>query len=110
MPEEAKPDYAGTKDVERYFDHDQVTFSSTTVAKKIITLRGGEAVVIKALIGNSGNIYIGKKDVTSSNGHELSPGEPFKVEYLPDKLAGEYIDLYGIPATANDKVSYMLVP
>ena len=98
------------KDVLKYMDTGQVDLAATTVIYKIVTLRGGQAVIIKALVGNTGNVYLGKKDVTSSNGFELAPGESMKIEYLPDKETTEYLDLYCVPATAGDDVCFMIVP
>ena len=98
------------KDVLKWFDTDQIDLAATTAVYKIVTLRGGQAVLIKALVGNSGNVYVGKKDVTATKGFELAPGESVKVEYLPDKMTDEYIDLYAIPETAGDDVCLMIVP
>lgn len=97
-------------DVLRYMDTGQVNLASTSVPSKIVTLRGGQAVVVKALIGNSGKVYLGKRDVTSTTGFELGAGESLKIEYLPDKETTEYLDIYVIPATAGDDVCYILVP
>ena len=98
------------KDVLKYMDTGQVDLTATTATYKIVTLRGGQAVIIKALVGNTGNVYLGKYDVTSSKGFELSPGESVKIEYLPDKETTEYLDLYCIPASAGDDVCFIIVP
>jgi len=108
--EPPKPAYETTADVERYFETKQVTLSSTATATSVIELHGGEAVIIKAHNNNSGNVYIGQRGVTSSTGFELGPGESIKLEYLPDKAAGEYLWIYAIPASANDKLSIIRVP
>ena len=97
-------------DVLKYMDTGQVDLTATGTTYKIVTLRGGQAVIIKALVGNAGIVYLGKRDVTSSNGFELSPGESLKVEYLPDKDVTEYLDLYCIPASAGDDVCFIIVP
>ena len=97
-------------DVLKYIDTGQVDLTATTAIYKIATLRGGQAIVIKALVGNTGNVFLGKKDVKTSNGFELSPGESIKIEYLPDKETSEYLDLYCVPATAGDDVCFIIVP
>jgi len=97
-------------DVLKYMDTGQVDLTATTAIYKIVTLRGGQAAVIKALVGNTGNVYLGKKDVTTSNGFELAAGESLKVEYLPDKEVTEYLDLYCVPETAGDDVCFIIVP
>jgi len=110
MEEKSNPDNSGIVDVQRWFETGQVDLAATTSTYKVVTLRGGQAVIIKALNANSGNVYVGKQDVTSSNGFELVPGESIKVEYLPDKEVGEYLEIYAIPATAGDDVCYVIVP
>lgn len=97
-------------DVLKYMDTGQLDLTATTLIYKIATLRGGQAVVIKALVGNTGNIYLGKKDVTTTTGFELSPGESLKIEYLPDKETTEYLDIWLVPATAGDDACFILVP
>ena len=98
------------KDVLKYMDTGQLDLTATTAVYKIVTLRGGQAVIIKALVGNTGNIYLGKQDVTTSIGFELAPGESLKIEYLPDKETTEYLDIYLVPATAGDDACFILVP
>jgi len=48
------------------------------------------SVTVKALSGNSGNIYVGDEDVNSGNGYVLAPGEAVDVEI--DNLKKVYID------------------
>ena len=96
--------------VERYFDTNQVDLTTAAIVYKIVELRGGQAVIVKAKVGNSGNVFIGKKDVTSSIGFELSPGESVKIEYLPDKVVEEFITVYATAATSGDDVCYIIVP
>jgi hypothetical protein len=43
------------------------------------------AIIIKALVGNAGNVYIGNDgagDVSSANGFELQPGEVVILDHL----------------------------
>lgn len=110
MAENNETDYSTIKDVSRYMDTNHVDLTTAGTVYKVVRLRGGQAVVIKALVGNSGNVYIGKKDVSSAVGYELSAGESLKIEYLPDKLAGEYLDIYAVSATSGDDVCFILVP
>ena len=98
------------RDVLRYMDTGQVDLTATTLTYKIATLRGGQAIIVKALVGNSGNVYIGKVDVTTTTGFELTAGESLKIEYLPDKETIEYLDIYAAAATAGDDVCFILVP
>ena len=97
-------------DVLKYMDTNHIDLTTAATVYKIATLRGGQAIIIKALVGNTGNVYVGKKDVTSSDGFELAPGESLKIEYLPGKEVTEYLDIYTTPATSGDDVCYILVP
>lgn len=98
------------EDVERWFETQQTELTLTTLKYLIVQLRGGQAVIIKALVGNTGNVYVGKSNVSTSNGFELSPGESLKVEYFPDKEPGEWLKLFAVCATAEDDVCYIIVP
>ena len=97
-------------DVSRYFDTGQKDLTSTGTVYSIVKLRGGESVIIKAKQGNSGQIYLGKKDVTTTTGFELSPGDAVIVNYSPDKVSEEFIELFATPASAGDDVTFMMVP
>jgi len=110
MAKETQPDYAKTADVSRYMDTGHVDLTTAATVYKVVRLRGGQAVIIKALSGNSGNVYIGKRDVSSSLGFELCPGESIKIEYMPDKMPGEFLDIYATSATSGDDVCFILVP
>ena len=110
MVEAQENNYSTIKDVSRYMDTGHKDLTTAETIYKIARLRGGQAVVIKALIANSGNVYVGKKDVTSSVGFELSAGGSLKIEYLPEKMVGEYLDIYATSATSGDDVCFILVP
>ncbi len=96
--------------VSRYFDTGQKYLASSSIVYSILKLRGGESVILKAKQGNTGQVYLGKKDVTSSTGFELSPGDAVIINYLPAKSQDEYIELFAIPATSGDDVTFMMVP
>jgi len=110
MAENEQPDYNAGKDVERYFETGHVDLTTAGTVYKIVRIRGEAAVIVKALVGNSANIYVGKKDVSSSNGFELAAGESIKIEYLPDRMPGEFLELYAVAVTSGDDVCYIIVP
>ena len=80
----------------------QVTVATAGTAQAINVV--SEAILIKALDGNSGYIYVGDSSVTSSTGFELSAGEA--VELIGFFASGTiYVD-----ASSNgDKVSYVVL-
>jgi len=49
------------------------------------------AVIIKALPGNTDDVYIGDSDVSSANGLVLSPGDPVAIPI--DDLAKVFVDV-----------------
>ena len=110
MVEAQENNYSTIKDVSRYMDTGHKDLTTAGTVYKIVRLRGGQAVIIKAMIANSGNVYVGKKDVSSSVGFELAAGESLKIEYLPEKMVGEYLDIYATSATSGDDVCFILVP
>ncbi len=91
------------------FGTNQVTLASTTVPKLVKRIYGGGSVIIKALTGNTGNVYLGDRIVETGTGYELAPGENVTIEFTPDKDPTEFLDVFGIPATADDKVCFAYV-
>lgn len=64
-----------------------------------------EYVVVKALIGNTGIVYVGNDaadDVTASNGFELSGGDTVLIAPPGERLSGVYVD----SAENGDKVCW----
>lgn len=56
----------------------QKTVTAAGTAEALGTALVHGALMVKALVGNAGNVYIGNDgagDVTSSNGMELQPGD-----------------------------------
>jgi len=86
---------AGTKDI-------------PTAGTAVQLVSGGnsiQAVIFVARIGNTGNCYLGGDDVSATNGIELLPGIPFRVEFPeghPGKLNWFYLDA----ATSGDDVDF----
>lgn len=80
----------------------QVTLTTAGTRKQVFADPFTSAIstlVIKALAGNTGKIYIGDVTVAAANGFELSPGEGVSLDAAnPQKL---YFDA----ATSGDKIS-----
>ena len=62
------------------------------------------AISFKARIGNTGNIYLGNSDVSSTNGMELEPGEAWTWTYAK---YGKIQDWYADAATNGDDVDFV---
>lgn len=110
QPKDSSSKEAIKPNVMKYFDTGQIDLASTSLVYLISTLRGGQAVIIKALVSNSGKAFIGKKDVTTTTGFELSAGESIKIEYSPDKVVEEFIELFAITDNAGDDLCFIIVP
>ncbi len=98
------------KDVKQDWSTGQVDLTATSTQYLIAKIRGGQACVVKALVGNADNVYVGKRDVKTGTGFELSPGESHKFEYFPDKEIWQFIEIYAICATAGDDVCFTILP
>lgn len=83
-----------------YNDKQTVAAAGTAEA-----LAGSQTVIsgahVKALIGNTGLVFVGDSGVSSANGYELDPGESVFVEI--DDLAKIYVD----SAVNGEGVTYL---
>lgn len=62
-----------------------------------------KSITIKALVGNSGDVYVGSSSVTSANGFVLAAGDTVSLDI--DNLADIYLDT----SSDGDGVSYIYV-
>jgi len=83
--------------------HNQVTVGTTAVQLSNVTIPSGFSVVVKALAGNTGKVYIGLSSVTTSNGYELSAGE----EAPPLQISNLNV-LYAVADAAGQKICYIV--
>ena len=96
--------------IKLFFETKQIDLTVASTAYKVYNLRGGEVVLIKAKRANTGNIFIGDKDVKTSNGYELGPGEGIKVKIGEEINSQESIEIYAAASTAGDDVTYFVLP
>lgn len=79
----------------------QTTSTGTAVAISTSSLPLLNGVIVQALAGNSGNVYVGATGVTTSNGFQLQPGQA-------TSLAVNNLNVvYVIAATSGDGVCYL---
>jgi hypothetical protein len=86
-------------------EHGQKTVTSAGTAEALVgsSAEVKQGVWIKALLGNTNNVYVGDSDVDSSNGYELDAGD---VVFLSVRdLANVYIDV----DTNGEGVSFIAV-
>lgn len=79
----------------------QTTSTGTAVAISTSSLPLLNGVIVQALAGNSGNVYVGATGVTTSNGFQLQPGQA-------TSLAVNNLNVvFVIAATSGDGVCYL---
>lgn len=123
---------SGTANIERYFETGQKDLATAAKVYEVLQIYGGDAVVVKAKVGNAGLVHIGQAKVSATTGFELAPGEAVRIRYsgvrlvitplgkdaempieiksLDDKQREESIRLYAVAVTAGDDVCYIRVP
>ena len=82
----------------------QITVTTAGTAVQGTSTPNYTGFFIRALSGNTGNVYIGNDgagDVTSANGYELAPGDQIYIE-VPNLS-----DLWFDAATNGDKFSWL---
>lgn len=94
----------------RFIETKQVDLTTASKAYFVYELRGGETILIKAKSTNTGLVYLGKRDVSTSTGYSLAKGEAVEIVYAPDKPYEWKIELYAVAATAGDDVEYIVFP
>ena len=69
-----------------------------------------ETAVVQAHPSNTGNIFVGGSDVSSSNGFVLEPGDAMNLGQFLDKRRGAVLDLYNfwVVSSANNDVVRVL--
>lgn len=82
-----------------YNNHKTVTTAGT--AEALAASTAVKSVVIRALLSNTGVIYVGDSSVSSSNGIELQAGDAITIEI--DDLAKVYLDA----SVSGEGVSYL---
>lgn len=53
----------------------QTNLATSSTALSVISTASTNGILVRALLANTGNVYIGATGVTASNGYELAPGE-----------------------------------
>jgi len=82
----------------------QITVTTAGTAVQGTSTPNYTGFFIRALSGNTGNVYLGNDgagDVTSANGYELAPGDQIYIE-VPNLS-----DLWFDAATNGDKFSWL---
>ena len=79
----------------------QNTVASAGTAEALASALTVSSLTIKALIGNTGIMYVGDSSVAAANGFELNPGDAVSLEIVD--LSTVYIDA----ATTSDGVSFV---
>ena len=85
----------------------QKTITAAGTAEKLGTQAVNGPLMVKALVGNAGDVYLGNDgagDVASGNGLELSPGDVVVFEFVGN-LGALFLDA----ANNDDGVSWLML-
>ena len=85
-----------------------VSTSGTEVQLSNTTSRVS-SIQVKALAANSGIVYFGDSDVTTTNGYELSAGNTVSVSFADAGGTVAFSTLYLDAASNGDKASWIAV-
>ena len=97
-----------TSDIQKYAETGMKDLTANRVVYKICTLKGGEAVTIKALAGNTGVVYIGFHNaISSSTGFQLAKGESIDLKLPVEFGVDNYLQIYAVGASDGDDVCYI---
>lgn len=100
--------YGDTSGTLRNWDNGQVDLAATSTVYFIASLFGGESITIKALTGNSGNVYIGSdRLVTTSNGFELDSSETLTLTLPITFGKNNHVDIFACTDNAGDDVCWV---
>ena len=95
-------------DVKKNWDYAQFDVTTAGTSQLVTNLRGGESITIKALIGNSGYVYIGSdRLVSSTTGYELDSGETLTLTLPIDFGADNYIEIWADTSNSGDDICYV---
>ena len=81
----------------------QKTVAAAGTAEVLGSSTATQSIIVKALAGNTGNIYVGGSGVTSSNGFVLAAGDTVSID--TDNLSDVYIDA----DNSGEGVSYLII-
>jgi len=77
--------------------------------EKIVELFGGHTITIFAHPDNSDTVYIGNRNVTSSNGMPLKPSATLSIDLTTGIKENEFIVLYCVSASDNDSIRWFRI-
>lgn len=67
-----------------------------------------KSIAVKARIGNTGKVYFGVSDVSSTNGWELQPGESLSQDF--GAAGSESFDIFYVDAaTSGDDLDWVVI-
>ena len=94
-------------DIKGNWDAETIDVPSTTVPKKIATLRGGESITIKSLASDGAFHYIGKdRYMTTAHAYLMDAGDVITLAHDISFGENNAIDIYALASSAGDDVCY----
>lgn len=94
-------------DITKNWETDVVDVASTTIANKIVDLRGGESITIKSLAATTEFHFIGtKSQAEKSKGYKLAGGETMTLTLPITFGQNNRIEIFAMATNAGDDVTF----
>jgi len=92
----------GVPGKERPFPTGHVTILAAGTRQYVTMIRSGQTVTIEADDGNTGDVYIGNREMTATNGFPIFAGGSVDISLEHSDEPGEYVKIYADAATTDD--------
>ena len=97
-----------TGNVKKYWEAKYVDVTTAGTSQHVTNLRGGESITIKAMVDNSGYVYIGDdKLVSATNGYELDSGETVTLTLPIDFGFDNFIEIWADTSNSGDNICFV---
>ena len=95
-------------DVIKNWEADRVDCPSTTVAKLVAVLRGGESITITAKCGSQRSMYIGSsQQMTTGRSYQLEDDQSITLTLPMEFGFDNAIQIFCLPESAGDDLCYV---
>jgi len=92
---------------EIFFEVRRTAVTTAGTRQPLTVLYGGHTLMIWADDGNTGDIYIGNRDVSSTESVVLAPGATFEFDLTAGVYKKKFISVFVDAATAADSVRWL---
>lgn len=95
---------------QKYWETKEVTFASTSIPVKIVTIYGGESVTLKQTATSGQVIYLGNsRDVSANTGYKMENGETVSISLDGKFGKSAFIEIWGLSDSTSNEITYLKV-